>query len=193
LFILANIIIIIGVAISWTLVLKGSEAERDTVISPSLPYIPMIICYLLSIGIWFITYWFNGKDIFLIKGVVKQLNLKQYMIANVMFLVNIILIATLFLVFSRTDIQTNIKYGITFGVGAFISLIVIGLYRYAIYKMEVVMYKRKFELEVKEKEMILESKKVAAEMSDDERRRKKFEGSDSSSEATSGLSNGHKK
>jgi hypothetical protein len=94
-------------------------------------------------------YFFDSKEIYLIRQHIPRKNFNLYFSAGFIFILNLIFVFTI-VAFAdqisapfRQDIRINVTFGIIFGISALISLVSIGIYRYAKYKIDLALYLRR--------------------------------------------------
>jgi hypothetical protein len=94
-------------------------------------------------------YYFDSKEIYLVKQHVPRKNFNLYFSAGFIFIFNLIFVFVMMAFADKIsasfqpDMKINVTFGIIFGVSALISLITIGVYRYAKYKIDLALYLRR--------------------------------------------------
>lgn len=165
----ACFLLLLGIALSWILITRS-------VISSQVYYLPSLICSLLSICLLISFVYFDTKDFNLLKYHVPKKIFNLYFSSIAVFAFSI-LFAIIYLFFYRISesISTDVFFIIGFVITAILTLIAIGLYRYAKYKIDLTIYLRKHGKDTKAEET------------------KKDVPVDSSSKASSGLTDAIKK
>jgi hypothetical protein len=111
--------------------------------------IPIIVCNIVAIVLIGLFYYFDSKEIYLVRQHVPRKNFNLYFSAGFVFIFNLIFV---FVMMAFADeirksfdenIAINVTFGIIFGVSALISLITIGIYRYVRYKIDLALYLRR--------------------------------------------------
>jgi hypothetical protein len=146
LFLAANVLLTIGIAIGWGTLGHGAPNA----------YIPIAICNGLGIICIGLFYYFDAKEIYLIRQHVNVKYFRYYFIAGFIFVANVIFIS----IYSAsidsikrtfdTEHAINATLGILFGVSSLVSLISIGVYRYARFKIDLALAKRRHGESIKE-------------------------------------------
>ncbi len=165
----ACFLLLLGIAISWILITRSA-------ISSQIYYLPSLICSLLSICLLISFVYIDTKDFNLLKYHVPKKIFTIYFWSIAVFAFSIFF-AIVYLFFYRISdsISTDTFFIIGFVITALLTLIAIGLYRYAKYKIDLTIYLRKHGKDTKAEE------------------KKESKSSDSSSQASSGLTNAIKK
>jgi membrane protein YdbS with pleckstrin-like domain len=107
----------------------------------------MTPCAILA---WGMSFYFNNKDMALIKNNVPKKYVTLFYISNIVFFVFIFACTVLFTVLviilfqQRALIDETTAFAITFAVSAVFSIIAISLNRYALYAMEFEIYKKRY-------------------------------------------------
>jgi hypothetical protein len=105
-------------------------------------------------------YYFDSKEIYLVKQHVPRKNFNLYFSAGFIFIFNLVFVFVMMAFTDKisasfsSDVKINVTFGIIFGVSALISLITIGIYRYAKYKIDLALYLRRRGEKPTEKEEI---------------------------------------
>ncbi|MDR0752712.1 MAG: hypothetical protein LBF02_01250 [Mycoplasmataceae bacterium] len=147
-FFLANIIFVFTIAISWLVVSKTADLININHLSK---YIPFIIMTPISLILWFISFYFNQNDIKLFKINTSSKYLNIYFLSHLFFILNILLSSLLYILLdivlphNNIKIQTSTIYIIQLSFTAFLSLISIVLNKLSIFKMELDIYKKKYD------------------------------------------------
>lgn len=164
----ACFLLLLGIALSWILITRN-------VISSQIYYLPSLICSLISICLLISFVYFDTKDFNLLKFHVPKKVFNIYFASIFIFALSI-LFAIIYLFFYRLsqNISTDVFFIIGFIISAVLTLIAIGLYRYAKYKIDLTIYLRKHGKDTKTDET-------------------KSKPSNSSSQASSGLTDAIKK
>ncbi|MDR2829318.1 MAG: hypothetical protein LBV48_01835, partial [Mycoplasmataceae bacterium] len=134
----------LAVAISW--IVYNSLSYNTS----ANTYWPFFVFTPLSIAAWFAAFYFNNKDIQLVKGNVDKKYIKMYYIAQILFFVLVIISTVAFSVFveilgSQYGIL-DLKWGYTISliVTAITSLVVIWMNKYSTYCIEYEIYKKRY-------------------------------------------------
>jgi hypothetical protein len=96
-----------------------------------------------------IFYYFDSKEIYLIRQHIPRKHFNLYFAAGFVFVFNLIFVFTFMSLIDpiskafMQEIRINAAFGIVFGISALISLIAIGMYRYAKYKIDLALYLRR--------------------------------------------------
>ncbi|MDR3257417.1 MAG: DUF5453 family protein [Mycoplasmataceae bacterium] len=143
LFLIANILVVVGISISWGINGRGVDI--------TYAWIPVVICNCIAIILIALFYFFDSKEIYLVKQHVPQKYFKLYFVAGFVFIANLIFIFTFIACLKFISSPTiwgqnwliNGPYAILFGVSALISLISVGLYRYARFKIDLTLLRRR--------------------------------------------------
>jgi hypothetical protein len=97
-------------------------------------------------------YFIDAREIYLVRQHIPQKYFRLYFAAGFIFIINLIVISTYVALidkiqssFDISDLKTRISvtFAILFAVSAFISLVVIGVYRYAKYRIDLILYLRR--------------------------------------------------
>lgn len=165
----ACFLLLLGIAISWILITRSA-------ISSQIYYLPSLICSLLSICLLISFVYIDTKDFNLLKYHVPKKIFRIYFWSIAVFAFSIFF-AIVYLFFYRISdsISTDTFFIIGFVITALLTLIAIGLYRYAKYKIDLTIYLRKHGKDTKAEE------------------KKESKSSDSSSQASSGITDAIKK
>lgn len=137
LFLVANVFLVLGVAITWILFHESFEF--------SIIILPISILGILGIITMIVFYWFESKELILIRQHVNKKWFNYYLLAGIAYIFNLII--TFALVFIDINVIPDFfrmqMFIIIFVVVALISLISIGLYRYGRFRIDLDLYRRK--------------------------------------------------
>ncbi len=131
-------LLLLGFALTWIM----SSKEITTI---SNYYIPSLICSLIAIVLLGLFFYYDTKDFNLIKFHVPRKLFKFYYSSLIVFMVGI-LFAIVYLFCYPSSISTisnTTFYVIGLVILCLITLVGIGLYRYARYKIDLAIYLRK--------------------------------------------------
>ena len=154
LFLLINIVVILGYIISYLIGNKLNEGKNDTGVSTMVLYIPIYICNIISIISLGIIFYFEQKDIKLIAMTTPKKYINIYITSYIMHVFLIIITLSLLMILNSTVMQvitTKWCYIITIISGAILSIIEITLYKYSIFKIEITQYIRRYKEEKENK------------------------------------------
>lgn len=135
----ACFLVVFGVALTWILI-------RKEVISSQIYYLPSLICSLIAIGCLIGFVYLDTKDFSLLKYHVPKKNFNIYFggIATIAFS---IIFSIVYLFFYQIAIKNGSHTDAFFLAGlivtAILTLLGIGVYRYAKYKIDLAVYLRK--------------------------------------------------
>jgi hypothetical protein len=138
----ANVLIIMGIAITWGIFGKIGNTNN-------VSYIPIIVCNILSGALMGLFYFFDSREIYLVRQHIPRQYFTLYFLGGFIFVFNLIFvfimigfIDQIFEAFNQSS-RVNVSFGIIFGISALISLVTIGVYRYARYKIDLTLYLRR--------------------------------------------------
>jgi hypothetical protein len=103
-------------------------------------------------------YFFDSRNIFLIRQHITPRSFRLYFAAGFVFVLNLIIVYVYLALIDKitapldASLRINVGFGIIFGIAALISLITIGIYRYARYKIDLTLYLRRHGQATKDKE-----------------------------------------
>jgi hypothetical protein len=118
-------------------------------VSTNTAYISTIVCNIVAIIIIGLFYFFDAKEIYLVKQHVPHKYIRLYFVPGFIFITNLIFVFTYIALIDKiksafdSTIEINAAFGILFGITALISLITIGIYRYARYKIDLSIHLRR--------------------------------------------------
>ncbi|MDR2557836.1 MAG: hypothetical protein LBC33_03290 [Mycoplasmataceae bacterium] len=99
---------------------------------------------MISLGLWFITFWFNNKDIEVMRAIMPKKLLRIYWSSHIAYFASFLFCLTLFFILgSFRNIPTDTYYLSVLIPGGILTLFVVAFGRYATWKMEFFLYKRK--------------------------------------------------
>ena len=160
-FVIANFLIVLGVAITWIVFsVEGTNIQ--------LAFLPTLICNLCSLLIIGLFIFFENKQISPKIHHFQKKWLKFYIISMLVYFIAFILSIVSFLLVSIGGLKPNVAadasmittiYIIFFSLVAVISAISTGIYRYARFKIDLDLYRRKRGVVVVEETKALEEKK----------------------------------
>ena len=150
LYLVCNILVILGAAISWILWMYGNKESI---------YIPVLVCNLVSLGGFVAFMIFEAKDVKL-----KIFHTKKkwiyFIIAGACIYAALVIMTSLIVAFPITEInKVPVNLVCSFAISAGISLVDIGLYRYGRFHIDKDIFARKHGVMVKEQ---IEAEKVHA-------------------------------
>ncbi len=148
-FLLANVILLIGAAITWILCSNGLEYL----------YVPTLVCNLLSFVPLCIFLYFELKQIIPQRFHVKMKWYYFILSAVILFGVNIII--SCFIIFIPTTSNTTCM--INFIVLVVLSLVCVGLYRYGRFHIDKEIYCRRHGIELKQNQKYSSQRKLKRE------------------------------
>ena len=148
LYLVCNILVILGTAISWILWMYGNKESI---------YIPVLVCNLVSLGGFVAFMIFEAKDVKL-----KIFHTKKkwiyFIIAGACIYAALVIMTSLIVAFPITEInKVPVNLVCSFAISAGISLVDIGLYRYGRFHIDKDIFARKHGVMVKEQ---IEAEKV---------------------------------
>ena len=137
LFLFANVILIIGIGISFAITNTSSVLTYW--------FVPIIVCGIVSIVAASMCYYLETKELVLLKTHVPRECFFFFLLSGAIYTM------ALLFAFAMTGATQSItphqpftlSLALNFGITAFLSLISIGLYRYGKYRIEMAMYKRR--------------------------------------------------
>jgi hypothetical protein len=96
-------------------------------------------------------YFFDARDIYLIRQHIPRKYFYSYFISGFIFVFNLIVIFVYIALIHQIEqaidkdvqLKTNIIFGILFGIAAIVSLVTIGMYRYAKFRIDLTLYRRR--------------------------------------------------
>ncbi|GMO15860.1 MAG: hypothetical protein Ta2E_06980 [Mycoplasmoidaceae bacterium] len=148
LFSLSILLLLLGIAISWIL---NNKLEEDETMNPENVYLPFAILTPCSVIAWFIGYYFNNKDMAIIRSTVEKKYIKYYFIGCVLYFCLVILSGIFYIVFinilyKQQGIikQSNIAFIIVMVSTAVMAIAVIWMNKYSTYCMEYEIYKKRY-------------------------------------------------
>jgi hypothetical protein len=133
--------LILGIAIGWGILGNGA--------TPTNAMIPITICNCIGMILVCLFYYFEGKEMLLIRQHIKKKHITMFFVAGFIYIFNIIFIFVYIALIDKIQhafdpsYQINATFGILFGISSFITLITIGFYRYAKFKIDITMFRRK--------------------------------------------------
>jgi len=145
-FLLANVLIIIGIGISWAVANTTHTNYSNNWIYTILP---VMICSILSLGLWFLSFYYSHKDIKIISASIHKKYIKLFELGNILFLLFVFIASGCFVVFNIIFISNGYlgikwSYIITLVVSAVLSLPVVAINRYALFCSEYELYKKRY-------------------------------------------------
>lgn len=151
----ANVVVLLGCAITWILIEQGVG---------NLLWLPTLICNLVAIGLAGLFGYFEVKDIAPKIMHFQRKWLKFYIIAFSIFVVAILFNVCYYLFFlSKSDliVLKNQKWQLIvyFAITGVLTLVSIGFQRYARFRIDLDVYRRKHGEEIKNKEDLKKEKK----------------------------------
>lgn len=145
LFLAANLVIILGCAITWALAAKGTLANL---------WIATLVCNLAAIILCALFIWLEVKNIAPKSMHFQKKWLKFYLVAIILFIAAI-LFNSMFYVFVINESAGLTKYSwqllVHFFVTVGLTLVSIGFQRYARFRIDLDIYRRKHGEEIKQK------------------------------------------
>ena len=148
LYLICNVLVIIGTAICWILYTYKSEANA---------YVPVLVCNLVSLAGFVVFMIFEAKDIKF-----KMFHTKKkwiyFIIAGAIVYADIIIMSSLIVAFPVVIVNNlPVTYICSFAISAGLSLVDIGLYRYGRFHIDKDIFARKHGIMVKEQ---IEAEKI---------------------------------
>jgi hypothetical protein len=101
----------------------------------------------LAIIVWFLGFYFNNKDITIIKASIEKKYFKYYFISNVLFFIFVLISTSLYIflimIFPQ-QISMTIGYIICLSVSGAFGIAVVTLNKYSLYMIEYNIYKKRY-------------------------------------------------
>lgn len=164
LFVAANFLLMLGIAISWIIISKWQVALETA-------FLPTIICGILSVASLCAFFYYDSKDFYVFKMHVNKKWVKVYFASGIIFIIALIFSAAMFSLYqiiTGAGLRANAFFLITFCVTSFLSLLSIGTCRFGRFKIAFDIYKRRRgEIEAIEKQAI-DQKEAKEKLSDEE-------------------------
>jgi hypothetical protein len=103
----------------------------------------------VAIGVWFLGYYFNNKDMPIIKSHIGKKDINLYYISNILFFCLILVSTVLYLVcfqflVKNDKLSFQNGYIIVFAISAAFSVAVVTVNKFALYKIEYEIYKKRY-------------------------------------------------
>lgn len=139
-FMAANFVVVLGCAITWILFARSDNT--------GIFWIPTLVCNLVGLVLCGLFMWFELKDISPKIMHFRRKWLWIYVVAAIFFVVAIIFNVMFFVFYLRENIEPSAEmplwpFIVYFVITAVLTLISIGLQRYARFKIDLDIYRRK--------------------------------------------------
>jgi len=144
-FLLANVLMILGIAISWIVI-----ANVD---NPTYPFLnkclPVLILTLVSLGFWYLSFHFCTKDIKTLSASVPGKYLKLFRLSNILYIMFIFLSSAMFVIFNifladGGTLKTETSYIISISISGALSIVVVTINKYSLFMIEYEIYKKRY-------------------------------------------------